>query len=266
MSASSGTGSGVSASSTGSASTRSSTGTSTAAGESPVTLITGGASGIGAATVGRLLAAGHRVAVTGRDQARLDDFAATLGAGPDALFPVAADTTDFAAVRAAVDATVKEFGRLDGVIANAGFSTHDNLADGDPDQWREMLLVNVLGPAVLIKAALPALTRSGGRIVLIGSTAGIKNTPGNMYSVSKTALTSLAENARVLVTGSGVGVTLIAPGRVDTPFWGSHPAGTIPSGPTLTAEHIADAVVWALGQPAGVEVNSVVVRPSGQAH
>ncbi|MHA6759638.1 SDR family oxidoreductase [Streptacidiphilus sp. PAMC 29251] len=234
--------------------------------EKPVTLITGGATGIGAATVGRLLAAGHRVAVTGRDQGRLDQFAESIGAAPVVLLPVAADATDYAAVRAAVDATVKEFGRLDAVIANAGFSTHDNLADGDPEQWREMLLVNVLGPALLVKAALPALTASGGRIVLIGSTAGIKNTPGNMYSVSKSALTSLAENTRVLVTGSGVGVTLIAPGRVETPFWGSHPKGAAPEGPVLTPENIADAVVWALGQPAGVEVNSVVVRPTGQVH
>jgi NADP-dependent 3-hydroxy acid dehydrogenase YdfG len=232
----------------------------------PVTLITGGATGIGAATVGHLLAAGHRVGVTGRDEGRLERFAAETGAGRDVLLPIAADPTDYASVGGAVRATVQEFGRLDAVIANAGFSTHDNLADGDPEQWREMLLVNVLAPAVLIKAALPELTRSGGRIVLIGSTAGIKNTPGNMYSVSKTALTSLAENARVLVTGSGVGVTLIAPGRVDTPFWSSHPSHEVPAGPVLTPNHIADAVVWALGQPAGVEVNTVVVRPTGQTH
>lgn len=170
----------------------------------PVTLVTGGASGIGAATVRRLVAAGHRVAVTGRDQGRLDGFAAELGAG-EVVLPIAADTTDFAAVQGAVDATVKTFGRLDHVVANAGFSTHDNLVDGDPEEWREMLLVNVLGPALLVKAALPELTANGGRIILVGSTAGIKNTPGNMYSVSKTALTSLAENTRVLVTGAGVG-------------------------------------------------------------
>ncbi|MEY9965425.1 NADP-dependent 3-hydroxy acid dehydrogenase YdfG [Streptacidiphilus sp. MAP12-16] len=232
----------------------------------PTTLITGGATGIGAATVRRLLAAGHRVAVTGRDQDRLDRFAAELGAGRDVLLPLAADATDYDAVRGAVEATVKEFGRLDHVIANAGFSTHDNLADGDPGQWREMLMVNVLGPALLVKAALPALQESGGRIVLVGSTAGIKNTPGNMYSVTKTALTSLAENAHVLVTGSGVGVTLIAPGRVDTPFWSSHPDRVVPQGPVLTPDHIADAIVWALRQPAGVDVNTVVVRPLGQVH
>ncbi|MFD9128045.1 SDR family oxidoreductase [Kitasatospora sp. NPDC059571] len=235
----------------------------------PVTLITGGASGIGASTIRRLLAAGHRVAVTGRDRGRLDRFAAELATEfdeADAVLPVAADTTDFGAVRAAVEATVERFGRLDHVIANAGFSDHGNLADGDPDAWREMLLVNVLGPALLVKAALPALKESGGRIVLVGSTAGIKNTPGNMYSVSKTALTSLAENTRVLVTGAGVGVTLIAPGRVDTPFWSTHPDGAVPAGPVLTAGHVADAVVWALGQPDGVDVNTVVVRPTGQLH
>lgn len=232
----------------------------------PVTLITGGATGIGAATVGKLLAAGHRVGVTGRDQERLERFAAGIGAGRDVLLPFAADATDYASVSGAVDATVKEFGRLDAVIANAGFSTHDNLANGDPELWREMLLVNVLGPAVLIKAALPELTRSGGQVVLIGSTAGIKNTPGNMYSVSKSALTSLAENARVLVTGAGVAVTLVAPGRVDTPFWSSHPSHEVPEGPVLTPDQIADTVLWTLAQPAGVELNTVVVRPTGQTH
>ncbi|MEU3374317.1 SDR family oxidoreductase [Streptomyces sp. NPDC006660] len=231
----------------------------------PVTLITGGATGIGAATAKRLLDTGHRLAVTGRDQAKLDAFAAEQGAGKR-LLALAADTTDFASIDAAVQKTVKTFGRLDHVVANAGFSTHDNLADGDPAHWRDMLLVNVLGPAVLVKAALPALTESGGRVVMVGSTAGIKNTPGNMYSVTKGALTSLAENTRVLVTGSGVGVTLVAPGRVDTPFWSSHPTGVVPGGPAMTPDQVAEAIVWALAQPAGVEVNQVVIRPTGQIH
>ncbi|MEV8527099.1 MULTISPECIES: SDR family oxidoreductase [unclassified Streptomyces] len=230
-----------------------------------VTLVTGGASGIGAATVRRLVADGHRVAVTGRDQAKLDAFVAELDAG-ERVVALAADTTDPASISGAVQAALKTFGRLDHVVANAGFSTHDNLADGDPAHWREMLLVNVLGPALLVKAALPALTESGGRIVMVGSTAGIKNTPGNMYSVSKSALTSLAENTRVLVTGSGVAVTLIAPGRVDTPFWESHPTGVVPDGPAMTPDHVAEAIVWSLAQPAGVEVNTVVVRPTGQVH
>ncbi|MEU9017929.1 SDR family oxidoreductase [Actinomadura sp. NPDC048394] len=235
---------------------------STAADGAPVTLVTGGGSGIGAATTRILLGRGHRVAITGRGEDRLKAFAADAG---DALLTFPGDASDPGAVQAAVDGTVAEFGRLDHVVANAGFSTHDDLADGDPERWREMLLNNVLGPALLIKAALPALRAAGGRIVLVGSTAGVKNTPGNFYSVTKFAVSALAENARVLVTGSGVGVTLVSPGRVESPFWDSREDG-VPDGPVMTAENVAQSIAWALAQPAGVEVNSVVLRPSGQVH
>jgi len=101
-----------------------------------VTLITGGAGGIGAATARRLLAEGYRVAVTGRDEGRLARFAAEVDAGP-ALLTIAGDAADQADVEAAVAATLKEYGRLDGVVANAGFSTHDNFVDGDPELLRE---------------------------------------------------------------------------------------------------------------------------------
>jgi NADP-dependent 3-hydroxy acid dehydrogenase YdfG len=230
----------------------------------PVTLITGGSSGIGAATARELLALGHQVIVTGRDEARLGGFAKVAGAR-EALLTVVGDATDYDAVKAAVDAAVERFGRLDNVVANAGFSTHDNLANGDPARWRDMVLVNVLGPALLVKAALPALTEAAGRIVFVGSVAGLKNTPGNMYSATKWAVTGLAENTRMLVTGSGVGVTLVAPGRVETPFWDNRSAGGPLDGPILTAEDVARAVRWALTQPAGVDVNTVVIRPVGQA-
>ncbi|MBO2451031.1 SDR family NAD(P)-dependent oxidoreductase [Actinomadura barringtoniae] len=237
---------------------------STERSDGPVTLITGGGTGIGAAATRRLLARGHRVAVTGRRKERLEEFATEAGAGPD-LLTLPGDSADPGAVRAAVEAAVREFGRLDAVVANAGLSTHDTLESGDPEQWRDMLNVNVLGPAVLIKEALPALKESKGRIVLVGSTAGVKNTPGNMYSVTKWAVSALAENARVLVTGSGVGVTMVAPGRVETPFWDSREGG-IPDGPFMTADTVAAAIEYALSQPAGVEINSVVVRPTGQVH
>jgi NADP-dependent 3-hydroxy acid dehydrogenase YdfG len=229
--------------------------------DSPVTLITGGSTGIGAAAARNLLDQGHRVTVTGRSRDRLTRFAADLG-DPADLLAIPGDAADHEAVQAAVDATVKEFGRLDAVVANAGFATHDTLADGDPAGWREMVLTNVLGPALLIRAALPALRQTRGRIVLVGSVAGFKNTPGNIYGATKWAVTGLAENTRLMVTGDGIGVTLIAPGRVETPFWDG--LGTLPDGHLLTAGQIADAITWALGQPHGVDVNTVVVRPIGQ--
>jgi NADP-dependent 3-hydroxy acid dehydrogenase YdfG len=227
----------------------------------PVTLITGGSIGIGAATVRRLLKDGHRVVTTGRDPKRLADLADSVGAG-DRLLTLPGDATEYDAVESAVRTAVQGFGRLDHIVANAGFSTHDTLADGDPDEWRSMLLTNVLGPALLIKAALPALRESQGRIVVVGSVAGIKNSPGNMYSVTKWAVTALAENARMLVTRHGIGVSLIAPGRVDTPFWDGR--GGRPEGPALSAERVAECVAWVLAQPAGTDINEVVVRPVGQ--
>ncbi|MEV6116198.1 SDR family NAD(P)-dependent oxidoreductase [Streptomyces sp. NPDC052109] len=229
--------------------------------DSPVALVTGGATGIGAAAARQLLAAGHRVTVTGRTEARLRDFADGLG-NPEGLLTVAGNASAFDDMRDAVGRTLKAYGRLDTVVANAGFATHDTVAEGDPAGWTEMVLTNVLGPALLIRASVEALKESRGRIVLIGSVAGFVNTPGNLYGATKWAVTGLAENTRRQVTEFGIGVTLVAPGRVETPFWDG--LGSLPPGNLLTADQIADSVVWAIRQPAGVDVNTVVVRPLGQ--
>ena len=229
--------------------------------DAPVTLITGGGSGIGAAVARRLLDAGQRVAVTGRGEERLRAFSAELG-DPAGLLTLRGSAAEHTQVVSAVEATLKEFGRIDTVVANAGFATHDSVAEGDPAGWTEMVLTNVLGPALLIRASIDALKATRGRIVLVGSVAGFVNTPGNIYGATKWAVTGLAENTRREVTQWGVGVTLIAPGRVETPFWDG--TGGLPPGERLTAGQIADSVVWAMTQPAGVDVNTVVVRPLGQ--
>ncbi|MEU2398455.1 SDR family oxidoreductase [Streptomyces pseudogriseolus] len=226
-----------------------------------VTLITGGGTGIGAAVACRLLEAGEAVAVTGRREERLHAFAKELGE-PESLLTIPGDAAVYGEVSAAVDAVLARFGRLDAVVANAGFATHDSVADGDPAGWTDMVLTNVLGPALLIRASVDALRRTRGRIVLVGSVAGFVPTPGNLYGATKYAVTGLAENTRRQVTEWGVGVTLIAPGRVETPFWDG--GDGLPPGQLLTADQIAGSVVWALGRPEGVDVNTVVVRPLGQ--
>jgi NADP-dependent 3-hydroxy acid dehydrogenase YdfG len=229
---------------------------------SPVTLITGGSSGIGAAAARQLLDRGHRVTVTGRDQGRLDRFADEVGR-PEILHTQQGHAADYDAVCAWVGTTVERFGRLDAVVANAGYATHDDLADGDPEGWRDMVLTNVLGPALLIKAALPPLRESKGRIVLVGSVAGHVHTAGNIYGATKFAVTGLAENTRLLVTGDGIGVTLVSPGATETRFF--EPVGGLPERPGgyLTADQLAASIVWALTQPPGVDVNTMVVRPVG---
>ncbi|MFD0558140.1 NADP-dependent 3-hydroxy acid dehydrogenase YdfG [Stackebrandtia endophytica] len=230
--------------------------------ESPVSLITGGSTGIGAATARKLLDRGHRVAVTARRKERLDSFAASV-ASPDRLLTIPGDAAEVDDVRSAVAATLERFGRIDTAIANAGYATFDSVTDGDPEGWRHMVLTNVLGPMLLANAVIPALRRSRGRIVMVGSVAGLVHTPGNVYGATKWAVTGLAENTRRAVTDDGIGVTLVAPGRVETNFWEAGGDGP-PAGLNLTDDQLADTIVFAATQPAGVDVNTLVVRPVGQ--
>jgi NADP-dependent 3-hydroxy acid dehydrogenase YdfG len=229
-------------------------------------LITGATSGIGACTARALLDRGHRVAVTGRDEARLKAFVDSVDA-PDRLLGLVADAADWDATESAVARTVERFGGLDAAVANAGFASADSArtrgatvsADGDPTMWPAMVLTNVLGPALLAKAALPHLEATSGRLILIGSVAGVKNSPANLYSATKWAVVGLAENMRLYATSRGVGVTLVNPGMIDTPFW---QAGSPPF--AMRPEPIANAICFALDQPAGVDLNTVTIRPIGQ--
>lgn len=123
----------------------------------PVALVTGDGSGIGAAVARRLLDTGCRVTVTGRGEERLRAFAAELGE-PEGLLTVVDSTSDYDHVQSAVDRALKEFGRLDTVVANAGTATHDSVAD-----WTDMVLTNVPGPAFLVRASVDALRKTRGR-------------------------------------------------------------------------------------------------------
>lgn len=229
-------------------------------------LITGGTSGIGAATARFLLARGHRVAVTGRDPGRLEAFLGEAGHA-DRVLGLVADAADREATNTAVTDTVERFGSLDAAIANAGGASADHfrtggagvIGGGDPELWAPMVLANVLGPALLAEAALPHLERSRGRIVLIGSVAGTKNSPGNLYSATKWAVVGFAENLRLHATTRGVGVTVVNPGMIDTGFW----HGQAPP-IAMSPDPVAEAIAFALDQPAGVDLNTVTIRPIGQ--
>lgn len=229
-------------------------------------LITGGTSGIGAETARLLLDRGHSVAVTGRDAARLDGFVRSAGHS-DRLLGIVADAADWAQTADAVTRTVERFGALDVAVANAGYASADYHAgggsalaeEGNPELWAPMVLTNVLGPALLARAAMPHLERAGGRMVFIGSVAGLKNSPGNLYSATKWAVVGLAENVRMHATGRGVGVTIVNPGMIDTPFWGGASAPF-----AMSPRPVAEAIRFAIEQPTGVDVNTVTVRPIGQ--
>lgn len=225
--------------------------------EQHVFLITGASTGIGAATARRAAAAGHRVVLAARAADRLEALAAELG-GPDRALAVPTDVTDFAAQEALVAAALERFGRLDVVFANAGFGAKRGFLEETPEFWREMVLTNVLGAAYTIRATLPALREASGHLLLTSSVAGRHALPGSLYSATKHAVTAMAESLRQEVEGA-IRVTSIEPGAVDTPFFDSPPSIR-----ALDADDIARAVLWVVEQPAHVDVNQLLIRPTAQ--
>ena len=127
-----------------------------------------------------------------------------------------------------------------------------------PEFWRELVLTNVLGVAYTIRATLPAMRDSTGHYVITSSVAGRRPLQGSLYSASKFAVTAMGESLRQDLNGTGVRVTVIEPGMVDTPFFDNQPTSA------LEAEDIAGAVMYAVSQPPRVDVNEVLIRPTAQ--
>jgi NADP-dependent 3-hydroxy acid dehydrogenase YdfG len=159
-----------------------------------------------------------------------------------------------------VAAALDRFGRLDVAFANAGFGAKRGFLEESPEHWRAMVLTNVYGAALTVRATLPALKEARGHLLLTGSVAGRRALPGSVYSATKWAVTAIGEAARQELNGTGVRVTLIEPGMVDTPFFSS---GASPG--ALKPEDVARAVMFAVQQPAHVDVNEILVRPTAQS-
>jgi NADP-dependent 3-hydroxy acid dehydrogenase YdfG len=224
----------------------------------PVFLITGASSGIGAATARRAAEAGYRVALAARSADRLAELAGEIG-GEERALAIACDVTEWDQQQAMVNATLWRFGRLDVAFANTGFGATRGFLGESPEHWRSMVLTNVYGTALTIRATLPALREARGHLLLTGSVAGRRALPGSLYSATKWAVTAMGEAARQELIGSGVRVTLIEPGMVDTPFFSQRPNDA------LGADDVARTVMFAVSQPPHVDVNEILVRPTAQA-
>ena len=222
-------------------------------GDGRVFLITGASSGIGEATARNAAAAGYRVVLAARSTEKLEALATALGG-----LAVTCDVTEWADQEALVERTLAEYGRIDVAFANAGFGAGRSFKGSTPEHWRSMVLTNVLGVAFTIRATMDALVESRGHLLLTSSLAGRRPLPGSLYSATKYAVTSMGEGARLELNGTGVRVTLIEPGMVDTPFFDTPPAGM------LEPDDIARAVMYAVSQPPHVDVNEILVRPTAQ--
>src|SRR5207237_3494894 len=142
-------------------------------------------------------------------------------------------------------------GRIDVAFANAGFGGPRGFLNDTPEHWREMVLTNVYGAALTLRAMLPAVTESRGHLLLTSSVAGGRVLPGSLYSCTKHAVTAMGEAVRQEVHGSGIRVTLTEPGITDTPFFDQRPEHA------LADSDIARAVLYALSQPPEVSVNEI---------
>ena len=230
--------------------------------DDPVLLITGASSGIGAATA-RAAAAGYRVVLSARTEEPLNALAEELGGGERAL-AVRCDVTEWEEVEALAAAALDRFGRIDAVFTNAGFGATRGFLEESPEHWRSMVLTNVYGVALTIRATLPHLLERGdGHFVVTSSMAGRRVLPGSLYSATKHATTAIGEALRAelrqMHENYGIKVTLIEPGMTDTPFFDNSPGEM-----ALRDDDIARAVMFALEQPANVEVNEILVRPTVQ--
>ena len=223
----------------------------------PVFLITGASSGIGAATARRAHAEGWRLVLAARSLERLERLAEELG-GPEHALAVRCDVSEWEQQQRMVKAALEAFGRIDVAFANAGFGGPRGFLKDTPEHWREMVLTNVYGAALTLRATIPALTESRGHLILTSSVAGRRALPGSMYSCTKHAVTAMGEAARQDLHGTGVRVTLIEPGMVDTPFFDNRPTDA------LQDEDIARAVLYATSQPPHVNVNEILIRPTAQ--
>src|SRR3954447_7165833 len=217
-------------------------------------LVTGGASGLGAAVVAAVEDGGGTPIV-------LDRAPPPNG--------VAWEKVDLAYPReaeAAVTRAAERHGRLDAVVTAAGIDAGGDLPDIEPDAWDRVVMVNLLGTVGVVRAALPHLERSRGRVVTVASTLGLRALPAaTAYCPSKFGVVCFTR-ALALELGDRVGVTMLVPGGMRTGFFDGRPEAFKPAPDQRLNDpaDVAAAVVFALRQPPGVELRELVITPSAE--
>jgi NAD(P)-dependent dehydrogenase (short-subunit alcohol dehydrogenase family) len=218
-------------------------------------VVTGGASGLGAAVASSVAAAGGTPVVLDVNAPRGD------------VEHVVVDLADGRAAERAVREVASRFGGLSAVVTAAGIDSCGPLSAVDGDAWDRVVRVNLLGTAAVVRAALPYLEESGGRVVTVASTLGWRALPdATAYCASKFGVVGFTRALAAELAGR-VGVTLLLPGGMQTPFFDGRTDQYKPPGDArLNApEHVAEAVLFALRQPPGCEVRELLITPSTEA-
>jgi clavulanate-9-aldehyde reducatase len=240
-----------------------------------VAAITGATSGIGEATALALAEAGAKVAVAGRREDRLEDLAKRIADAGGTAMAVPTDVTDEPQARALIERTKDELGGLNILINNAGVMLLGPVQDADVSEWKRMVEVNLLGLLYCTHAALPVMRDAGGGdIVNLSSVAGRQATLGSaVYNLTKWGVNGFSEGLRQEALHIGVRVSVVEPGMVATELMDHNRNPVVLEaakkfreqvGTPLSAEDIARAILYVVGQPEHVAINEVLVRPKGQ--
>jgi NADP-dependent 3-hydroxy acid dehydrogenase YdfG len=240
-----------------------------------VAAITGATSGIGEATALALAEAGAKVAVAGRREDRLEDLAKRIADAGGTVMAVPTDVTDEPQARALIERTKDELGGLNILINNAGVMLLGPVQDADVSEWKRMVEVNLLGLLYCTHAALPVMRDAGGGdIVNLSSVAGRQATLGSaVYNLTKWGVNGFSEGLRQEALHIGVRVSVVEPGMVATELMDHNRNPVVLEaakkfreqvGTPLSAEDIARAILYVVGQPEHVAINEVLVRPKGQ--
>jgi NADP-dependent 3-hydroxy acid dehydrogenase YdfG len=220
-----------------------------------VLFITGASSGIGAATARAAVVAGWRVGLMARSKDKLEALRDELGAHNVEV--LVGDATDLDAQRDAVDTLVKRWERLDAAFANAGIGvSQSGTEQGDPDEWRALIDVNIMGVLWTAKAVLPHLQEYKGHFVVTGSAAGRAHIKGSIYGATKWFVHGFGQNLAQEMSEWGGRCTVIAPGMVNTSFFDS------PKPDKLMPEDVAEAVLYALEAPHRANVREIFIMPT----
>jgi NADP-dependent 3-hydroxy acid dehydrogenase YdfG len=239
--------------------------------QNKVALITGGGSGIGLAVAKLFLHEGAKVAITGRTEAKLEEAAKSLQGG-ERLFQQVTDIADPEQVRMLVERVVKKFGPIDILVNNAGQNLkHRTFRELTPQAWQQLLRANLDGAFYCIHAVLPdMLKRKNGMIVNINSIAGKRASPlgGTAYAASKFGMTALGLCLAAEEKDSGIRVSSIYPGEVDTPILELRPQPVTDEHRSriLRSEDVAKAVLFVASLPPHVSVPELVIKPTSQMY
>lgn len=242
-----------------------------------IVFITGASSGIGAATALAFAAEGARLLLAARRAGKLAEVAsAALERGAPSVHSIDVDVRDHRAVQNAIDSLPSEWAEIDVLVNNAGLSRGlDKLYMGRIEDWDEMIDTNVKGLLYVTRAVVPGMVvRGRGHVISLGSTAGEITYPnGAVYCATKAAERSINDGLRQDVLGTPVRVTSVDPGMVETDFslvrfrGDSERAAKVYKGvKPLTAEDVADTIVWAATRPAHVNIARIVMTTIDQAN